>query len=227
MHVVLRKNARIHDKQPLINIVRYVLKKPFDVVRHFSVETIEPGGGYDAHKHRDIDILTYVYEGTLTHRDSLSNNVALSAGSIQHAVAGSGITHSETNEREEPVKLVHIWLEPTSMTKRPTYARTTFTKRERLNAPLRAVVNHPMPGRIQIEQSLNAHILDAEAGANITRRADATSTFLFVLLDGEVTINGERLLALDALMTDDTLEIETTHDSRAFILEHFTRRKED
>ncbi len=227
MHKVLRREARIHDEQPLITIVRYMLKKPFEGVRYFSVETIAPGGGYDTHKHRDIDILTYVYEGTLTHRDSLSNDVALAAGAMQHTTAGSGISHSETNERDEPLKLVHVWLEPTSLTRQPTYARTTFTKRDRLNKPLRAVVNHPMPGRIQVHQSLNVHILDIEEGVETKRIADATSTFFLVLLEGNITVNGEPLQALDAIITDDTLTIKAQAESRVFILEHFTRRKDD
>ena len=84
-------------------------------------ETLQPGAGYDDHPHSRLEIVTWVLAGTLTHRDSTGADRALSAGWIQVVSAGSGIRHSETNQHDEPVRYLQMWVVPGGSRDAPAY----------------------------------------------------------------------------------------------------------
>jgi quercetin 2,3-dioxygenase len=84
-------------------------------------ETLAPGAGYDEHPHRDLEIVTWVLAGTLTHRDSSGGSREVPAGWVQVMSAGSGMTHSETNEHAEPVRYLQMWVRPDGSRHDPGY----------------------------------------------------------------------------------------------------------
>jgi quercetin 2,3-dioxygenase len=84
-------------------------------------ETLAPGAGYDDHPHRDLEIVTWVLDGTLTHRDSSSASHEVPAGWVQVMSAGGGVTHSETNEHAQPVRYVQMWVAPDGSGGSPGY----------------------------------------------------------------------------------------------------------
>jgi hypothetical protein len=84
-------------------------------------ETLAPGAGYDEHPHRDLEIVTWVLAGTLTHRDSSGASNAVPAGWLQVMTAGSGVTHSETNDHTEPVRYLQMWVTPDGHDDDPGY----------------------------------------------------------------------------------------------------------
>jgi redox-sensitive bicupin YhaK (pirin superfamily) len=86
-------------------------------------ETLAPGAGYDEHRHRDLEIVTWVLTGTLTHRDSSGASHEVPAGWVQVMSAGSGVTHSETNEHAKPVRYVQMWVAPDGSGENPGYER--------------------------------------------------------------------------------------------------------
>jgi quercetin 2,3-dioxygenase len=86
-------------------------------------ETLAPGAGYDEHRHRDLEIVTWVLAGTLTHRDASGGSHEVPAGWVQLMSAGSGVTHSETNEHAEPVRYLQMWVTPADSLGEPSYAR--------------------------------------------------------------------------------------------------------
>jgi len=93
----------------------------FGVLLAHNDETLEPGAGYDNHPHRHLEILTWVLAGTLTHRDSTGEHRAVPAGWVQVVSTGTGIRHSETNEHDEPVRYLQMWVAPATRGDGPAY----------------------------------------------------------------------------------------------------------
>jgi hypothetical protein len=99
----------------------------FRNLRVLNEDLIAPAKGFDAHLHREMEIITYVLEGLLEHRDSLGNGGLLTAGEVQHVSAGRGIRHSEFNySKTEPLHLLQIWLLPNTSDVEPHYAQKRF-----------------------------------------------------------------------------------------------------
>src|SRR5437588_5913412 len=104
----------------------------FRALRVINDDRVQPGQGFGMHGHRDMEIITYVLEGTLEHRDSLGNGEVLRPGELQHMTAGTGVRHSEFNPSEtEAVHLYQIWLLPDRRSLPPGYEQTAFPAAER------------------------------------------------------------------------------------------------
>jgi len=99
-------------------------------LRVINDDIVAAGGGFAPHPHRDMEIVTYVRQGAITHEDSLGNRGKTAAGDIQVMSAGSGITHSEWNEEAEPTRLYQIWIQPRSKGTQPRWEARQFPKEE-------------------------------------------------------------------------------------------------
>ena len=106
----------------------------FRSLRVLNEDHIAPDSGFPTHPHREMEIITYVISGALTHRDSMGNEEALRAGMVQRMSAGTGITHSEYNaSKEEPLHLIQIWILPGEPGLEPTYEDKPFPLEGRRN----------------------------------------------------------------------------------------------
>jgi hypothetical protein len=104
----------------------------FRALRVLNDDRIAPGKGFGPHSHRDMEILTYVLEGTLAHRDSMSERHTLGPNEVQTMSAGTGVVHSEFNASEsEPVHLIQTWIEPTAEDLAPSYQQIAFPPEEK------------------------------------------------------------------------------------------------
>lgn len=99
----------------------------FGPLRVINDDTIAPGQGFGMHPHRNMEIITVMVEGELSHRDSMGHAEVLAAGEVQAMGAGTGVVHSEINQSERPCRLLQIWIEPSSPGRPPTYAQQAFT----------------------------------------------------------------------------------------------------
>ena len=99
----------------------------FGPLRVINDDTIAPGKGFGMHPHRDMEIITVMVEGELSHRDSMGHTEVLAAGDLQAMGAGTGLVHSEINQSEEPCRLLQLWIEPSSPGRPPTYAQRTIS----------------------------------------------------------------------------------------------------
>src|SRR5687767_9972125 len=100
----------------------------FQSLRVINDDTVAGGGGFDTHPHRDMEIITYVIDGALKHRDSMGHEAVMKAGDVQRISAGTGIKHSEFNASPtEPVRLLQIWLRPDQNGAKPAYAEKSFS----------------------------------------------------------------------------------------------------
>ena len=107
----------------------------FSVLRVINDDQVVAGAGFDTHGHRDMEIISYVSEGAMEHRDSEGNQYRIPAGEVQRMTAGSGITHSEYNaSKTDQLKFIQIWIEPSQQGLHPDYEQAQITQAEQLTA---------------------------------------------------------------------------------------------
>ena len=190
----------------------------FGPLRVINDDRIAPGQGFGTHGHRDMEIITYVLEGALAHKDSMGNGSTILPGDVQRMSAGNGVRHSEFSHETAPTHLLQIWIEPDVFSIPPEYEQTHFdaaSKRGRLR-----VVASPdgREGSVKIHQKacLYAALIDgAERAAH--RLEPGRSAYVHVAL-GRVTVNGTPLDAGDALKAADVGEIVLEKGAGAEVL---------
>ncbi len=104
----------------------------WSALRVFNDDIVQPGGGFPMHPHRDMEIVTYVVDGQLEHRDHLGNRGIVHPGEVQVMSAGKGITHAEYNaSKHEPAKLMQLWIMPRNKGNQPRWEQKQFTPEQR------------------------------------------------------------------------------------------------
>ncbi|GAC1539291.1 MAG: pirin family protein [Vulcanimicrobiaceae bacterium] len=177
-------------------------------LRVFNDDVVAPGQGFGRHPHRDMEILTYVLDGELEHKDSMGNVGVVGAGAVQYLSAGSGIAHSEYNHSAaRPVHLVQMWVVPHAAGLTPRYGQVDYTRADRLDRWLPIATGEPgIDARIAIWQDATAYVARVEA-ATLTKTLRAgRKAFLFVC-SGDVTVNGATLQAGDAVRVAGALDL--------------------
>jgi quercetin 2,3-dioxygenase len=170
----------------------------FRSLRVMNEDVVQPGQGFGEHPHRDMEIVTYVLQGALAHKDSMGNGEVLRAGEFQRMSAGTGITHSEFNPSDdEPVHLYQIWLFPSRKGIEPSYEQRRFAEEERRNR-LQLVVSPDGPeGSLLIHQDARIYLSTIDDGKETSHNlADGRHAWLQVLR-GAVSLNGHSLKTSD------------------------------
>ena len=172
----------------------------FGPLRVINEDRVQPGRGFGAHGHRDMEILSYVLEGALAHRDSMGNGSVLRAGDVQRMSAGTGVTHSEYNGSDrEPVHFLQIWIEPNVRGLAPGYEEKHFDDAQK-RGRLRAIASRDgRDGSVTIHQdaAVYAALLDGGESARFEQRP-GRRTYVHVIR-GSAHVDGEPLEAGDAL----------------------------
>ena len=181
------------------------------VLRVINDDVVNGGGGFGAHPHRDMEIITYMVSGTIEHRDSLGNIKRIEPGEVQRMSAGTGITHSEYNASgEEPLRLLQIWIKPAQQNLPPSYEQKRVANGSGLNW---IVSGDHVPDTLHIHQDVRIARL-ADAGARELALADNRIGYIQVVR-GAVTVGDQRLAVGDglAIVDERTLAIELADDS--------------
>ena len=164
----------------------------FGPLRVINDDIVKAGGGFAPHGHRDMEIITYVRKGAITHEDSLKTRGKTKAGDIQVMGAGTGITHSEWNEETEDCNLYQIWIEPRHKGTPPRWETRAFPKEEgALQLLASGMVEHLESGAIPIDQDAAIYGGTLRAGQEWTQELPAKAYLLVSF--GKVTLNGETL----------------------------------
>lgn len=170
----------------------------FSDLRVINEDYVRPGEGFPTHSHRDMEIVTYILEGALEHKDSMGNTSVIRPGEVQRMSAGSGVTHSEYNpSKTEKVHLLQIWLYPEARGLKPEYEQKSFDRTAHKNG-LRLVVSPDgAEGSVKIHQ--NARMFDAllEKDGEIKYRLNAGRSAWLQLIKGSLGVNGGTLAAGD------------------------------
>lgn len=193
----------------------------FGALRVINDDRIAPHEGFDTHTHQDMEIITFVTQGTLTHRDSMGNVGVLRAGEVQAMSAGTGVAHSEYNDSDEPLTLFQIWILPKTRGILPRYAERRFATGDEPGITLLAAPD-VAPDALPINQDayVSRAVLDAEHPLTYTVRKEGNGIYVFVV-DGTVEAAGETLEARDAIgiTESNTIEMRTPSKATTFIFE--------
>lgn len=176
----------------------------FGPLRVINEDRVSPGEGFPPHGHRDMEIISYVLDGALEHKDSLGTGSVIRPGDVQRMTAGTGITHSEYNH--SPSELVHflqIWIIPAERGLRPGYEQRHFPHEER-SGRLRLIASPDgNDGAVTIHQDARIHaaLLDGDQRASL-ELAQGRTAWVHVAR-GEVAVNGVRLSTGDGAAIED------------------------
>jgi redox-sensitive bicupin YhaK (pirin superfamily) len=176
----------------------------FRALRVINEDWIAPGKGFGTHGHRDMEIVTYVLEGAIAHKDSLGNGSVLRPGEFQQMTAGTGIEHSEFNPSEtEPVHLYQIWLLPEKRGLTPSYDQRAFPDDER-NGKLRVVASPDgRDGSLTIHQNALVSLGTIAAGERISYELGPSRHAWVQVLRGSIELNGVALGVSDGAAVNE------------------------
>ncbi len=193
----------------------------FRALRVINDDRVIPGAGFATHSHRDMEIVTYVLEGVLQHKDSLGNGAIIRPGDAQIMSAGTGITHSEFNaDRDKPVHFLQIWIVPDRLGIQPRYEQKHFSPVDR-QGKLRLIVDpQGREGAVKIHQDVQIYSAVLDAGEQITYDLQVHRSGWLQVARGIVQLNGKELQAGDAIQMSggQQLEIATLSDLAELLL---------
>jgi len=180
----------------------------FRSLRVINDDLVMPGQGFGTHPHRDMEIITYVLNGALEHKDSMGNGRVIHASEVQYMAAGTGVQHSEFNPaKDAAVHLLQIWILPDQKGVTPQYNEKSFT-----NAPggkLNLVTSKTgRAGSIAIHQDADLWLAKFDVGQTIGHRLGSGRHAWIHVATGEVAVNGAPLTAGDAVGVSDETHLE-------------------
>jgi redox-sensitive bicupin YhaK (pirin superfamily) len=191
----------------------------FRSLRVINDDRVIPGAGFGTHGHRDMEILTYVLEGELAHKDSLGTGSVIRPGDVQIMSAGTGIQHSEFNNSEsEAVHFLQIWMLPDRQNIPPRYDQRDFPLAEK-QGNLRLVASKDgRDGSVVIHQDIDLYVSNLSSGDRITFEMESDRFAWIQVARGIVTLNGESLREGDGMQINSPKLLELTTETIAEIL---------
>ena len=193
----------------------------FRTLRVINEDRVLPQKGFDTHSHRDMEIITYVLEGALRHKDSMGTSSVIRPGEVQRMSAGSGVTHSEFNHSDKTaVHLLQIWILPNQKNLAPSYEQKTFDESEKKNK-LRLVASPD--GReesVMVHQNVLLYDASLDSGETAKYKPDSSGNGQWIqLIKGTLAVNGKLLKEGDgaAIEGESSLSFESVHGAE-FIL---------
>jgi quercetin 2,3-dioxygenase len=190
-------------------------------LRVINEDRVEAGRGFGAHSHRDMEILSWVLEGALAHKDSIGTGAVIKPGELQRMTAGTGITHSEFNHSSENgVHFLQIWIVPARQGLKPGYEQRDFS--EKLDDTLRLVASGDGRDKsVLIHQDANLYIARPAAGARLAHEFEAGRLGWIQVARGGIELNGQPLKQGDGAAIDNIaeLEIEALEDAELLLFD--------
>lgn len=194
----------------------------FGVLRVLNDDIIHPKTGFDTHPHQNMEIISYIVKGEITHRDSMGNVETLQRGEVQYLSAGDGIYHSEHNMHEsEDLRLLQIWILPPKDGLPRLYGSKKFKEEERQNKVLNIVSSQQGNAPIQIHQDVNIYVTQLEPSKQLDFTINNKRQLYFVQIEGRSNINGIPLQEGDAMeiTQEEKLTIQALDHSHILFIE--------
>ena len=228
VHIVHDRNHRGHIQNNWLNSYqtfsfgdfRDPSRMGFRALRVINDDRVIPGtAGFGMHGHRDMEILTYILEGEVAHKDTLGNGSVIRPGDVQIMSAGTGIQHSEFNDSDtDPVHLLQIWMLPNRQNITPRYDQRNFPLSEK-QGKLRLVASKDgREGSVLIHQDIDLYVSVLSSGDQITFEMGNGRFAWIQVARGIVTLNGELLREGDGVQINNPELLELTTDTSAEIL---------
>jgi hypothetical protein len=191
----------------------------FRDLRVINEDWVHPGRGFPTHPHRDMEIVTYVLEGALEHRDSMGNGSLIRPGEVQRMSAGTGITHSEKNgSASESVHLLQIWIMPDRMGIKPGYEQKMFEDAEK-RGRMRLIASHDgRDGSVTIHQDANLYATLIERGQELVHELPKGRYAWLQVARGAVKLNDQQLSRGDGAAISEEQSLRIAGDEMSEIL---------
>src|SRR5256884_739244 len=176
----------------------------FSDLRVINEDRVVPGAGFPTHSHRDMEIVTYVLEGALAHKDSLGTGSIIRPGDVQRMSAGTGVAHSEFNH--SPTELVHflqIWILPEEEGLAPSYEQRSFPEAERTDRLRLVVSRDAREGSVKVHQDVDLHAATLSSGAALEHSLRAGRHAWLQVTRGNLSANDQLLPAGDGSAFSD------------------------
>jgi len=194
----------------------------FRSLRVINEDRVAPNTGFPTHPHHDMEIITYVLEGKLEHKDSLGTGSVILPGDGQRMTAGSGIRHSEFNpSTTEPVHLLQIWIQPEKAALPPSYEQKSFSE-EAKRGKLRLIASRDAnDGSVKINQDARLYVSLLKPGEEVVHELASERYAWLQVARGAVELNGKKLNQGDgAAITDEQrLKIKAAQDAEVLLFD--------
>lgn len=194
----------------------------FAKLRVINEDWIAPGKGFGMHPHRDMEIVTYMIDGALEHKDNMGNGSIIGTGELQRMTAGTGVVHSEFNPSDsETAHLLQIWILPAANGLEPGYEQKVFPPEDKRNRWRLVGSADGRDGSLTVHQDIELHSSLLDAGAEIRYDFDGRRRGYVQLVRGTVDVDGETLQAGDAIAAVDepTLRIRADEPSELLLFD--------
>ena len=192
----------------------------FGVLRVINDDIIAASTGFDSHPHRDMEIISYVVDGELTHADSMGNQRTVKRGHVQYMSAGTGVVHSEHNRSAHPLRMLQIWIFPDKQGYTPNYGDFLFDWDVRKNQWLHMVSSKEGNAPVKVNQDVNFYSLELEKDGEISFPVKEGRQAYLVQIEGNSNINEVSLTARDGLeIMEEDIEIKAVEASHILVIE--------
>lgn len=192
----------------------------FGVLRVINDDLINPQTGFGTHPHKNMEIISYVVNGELTHGDSMGNQNTITRGQVQYMSAGTGVLHSEYNLGEDTSRFLQIWILPDKNGHTPSYGDFRFNWDDRKNTWLHMVSGKDRDAQITINQDANIYSLELQQGKEISFPVKEDRQAYLVQLEGTSIINGIELSDRDGMeIVEEDITINAEKTSHILLIE--------
>jgi len=190
-------------------------------IRVWNDDVIAPRSGFPPHPHRDMEIITYVRAGAITHEDSMGNRGRTEAGDVQVMSAGTGVRHSEYNLEEVETRIFQIWILPETLDAKPAWGARPFPKGDRAGAFVPLASGMGDEGALAIQTPARVLGATLKAGSSTTYRFAEGRVGYLVGAEGRFRVNGEEAFARDGVAIRDVpqVTIEAVEDSELVLVD--------
>lgn len=193
----------------------------FGALRVYNDDVVQPGMGFPTHPHEEMEIVTVVLDGEMTHKDSMGNRTVIRAGDVQRMSAGTGLTHSEFNLGEMPVHFHQIWIFPDQKGLVPSYDQKSFQEENWNNRLFPVASGQGIPETVSFHTDATIYRCSLDGGREVTHTETAGRRIFVYLTKGKVTLNGLGLETNDQARADidRPLEIQAEEDSELILID--------
>ena len=194
----------------------------FSVLRVINEDIIAPAQGFGTHSHADMEIITYVLQGNLAHKDSLGNVEVIRQGHVQRMTAGTGVSHSEFNASEtEPVHLLQIWILPNQQGLKPSYEDGFFSDEKKQNKWCLLASENAKAGSLIVHQDMKLYAAKLNERNQLGYVLNKNRSAYLQVASGSIEIDGKPLNAGDAAMfgTAEGIQILASNDAEILLFD--------
>ena len=190
----------------------------FRNLRVINDDTVAPGAGFGEHPHRDMEIISYVLDGALEHRDSMGNGRVIKPGEFQYMAAGTGVLHSEYNpSKRDPVHFLQVWIQPDTTGTKPAYGEKAYSSAApgRLNL---VASNSGRDGSLRINQDADLWLAKFSDSEALTYELKPERHAWVHVAEGSVELNGRKLSAGDGAAISEETKLRLAGSGKAQVL---------